>query len=106
MMNVEKIWKARKEILDGIKNSVFKSDAVEAIAEERNKICSECEFLDTKGDLCTIPGTNPCCGSCGCKLSLKQRSLASDCPEGYWDPVLTERESLDHEILNPEEDDS
>ena len=104
MMNVKKIFEARNEILEGIKNNVFKSEAVEVIARERDKICQQCELYDTKGDHCMIPGTQPCCSSCGCKLSLKQRSLSSDCPEGYWEPVLTEEEDINHEILNPEED--
>lgn len=103
-MNLKKIWESRNQILEGIKNSTFQNDAVEAIAEERNKICTQCELYDTQGHHCLIPGTAPCCGSCGCKLSLKQRSLASSCPEGYWEPVLTENEELDHEILNPRED--
>jgi hypothetical protein len=103
-MNLKRIWDARNEILEGIKNATFKSEAVEVIAEERNKICTECEFYDTKGDLCYVPKTQPCCGSCGCSLKLKQRSLSSDCPEGYWEPVLTEEEDMNHEILNPESD--
>lgn len=104
-MNLKKIWNARNEILDGIKNKIFKSKAVEAIAEERNKVCIQCEFYDDQGTHCYVPGTEPCCGSCGCSLQFKQRSLSSDCPEGYWEPVLTEDEDIDHQILNPEEND-
>lgn len=103
-MNVKKIWGARKEILEGIKNNVFKSEAIEIIAEERNVRCKGCELYDEKGDTCVVPGTGPCCGNCGCSLKLKQRSLSSACPEGYWDPVLTDEENLDHEILNPDID--
>lgn len=103
-MNLKKIWNARNEILEGIKNNTFKSEAVEVIAEERNKRCLGCEFYDKDGVHCYVPGTNPCCGSCGCSLKLKQRSLSSDCPEGYWEPVLTEDEDINHQELNPEED--
>ena len=102
-MNVKKIWEARNQILDGIKNNVFKSEAVEIIAAERNQRCIQCEFYDKNGDLCYVPGTAPCCGSCGCSLKLKLRSLSSDCPEGYWEPILTEDEDIKHEELNPEE---
>ena len=102
--NVKTIWENKKEILDGIKNRVFKKDAVEAIAAERNKICEGCEFIDKEGHHCLVTRTRPCCGSCGCSLSLKQRSLSSDCPEGYWDQVLTEEQDIEHEILNPDED--
>ncbi|NIP30427.1 MAG: hypothetical protein GTN59_07655 [Candidatus Dadabacteria bacterium] len=103
-MNLKKIWEARNQILEGIKNNTFKSEAVEIIAEERNKMCVQCNFYDTQGHHCYIPGTQPCCGSCGCSLKLKQRSLSSDCPEGYWEPVLTEDEDIKHDNLNPNED--
>lgn len=102
--NVSKIWKNRNEILEGIKNNIFKSDAIEAIAEERNEICKACPFYDTEGVSCTVPGTAPCCGACGCSLKLKQRSLASGCDEGYWEPVLTEEEDDAHDNLKPEDD--
>lgn len=105
MMNVKKIWDAKLEILEGIKNRVFKTEAVEKIAEERNKVCMQCDQYDVKGDHCLVPGTQPCCGACGCSLSLKQRSLSSACDQGYWDVVLTDEEDLDHEVLNPENDD-
>ena len=81
-MNVKKVWDARKQILEGIRNNVFKSEAIEAIAEERNKICMACDQYDTKGDSCLVPGTQPCCGACGCSLKLKQRSLSSGCDQG------------------------
>ena len=103
-IDVKKIWKNRKEILEGIKNNVFKKEAVEEIANERNEICKKCEHIDIEGNSCMVSGTHPCCGLCGCSLKLKQRSLASGCDDGYWEPVLTEAEDLDHEILNPEED--
>ncbi len=103
-MNIKKILNARNEILEGVKNSIFKKEAVEVIAKERNEICKSCDFLDEEGTKCYVAGTQPCCGSCGCSLKIKQRSLSSDCPEGFWDPVLTEDEELDHDALNSEED--
>jgi hypothetical protein len=103
--SVTKIWESRNLILEGIKNSLFKKEAVEAVAKERNAICESCPKYDAFGDSCTVPGTAPCCGACGCSLKLKQRSLASGCDEGYWDPVLTEEEDMNHDILNPEVND-
>jgi hypothetical protein len=104
-MNLSVIWKNRSEILDGIKNNIFKSEAVENIAAERMKICNTCDLIDRVGDRCLVPKTQPCCGSCGCSLKLKLRSLSSECPEGYWGTVLTDEEDIMHEELNPEEDD-
>jgi len=104
-MDLSIIWKNKSEILEGIKNNIFKKDSVEAIAAERNKICESCDHIDRTGDRCLVPKTQPCCGSCGCSLQLKLRSLSSDCPEGLWGAVLTDEEDIMLEELNPDEDD-
>jgi hypothetical protein len=97
------IWKHRGKILEGIKNSVFKNEHVEEIAEARNKICQGCDDIDKSGDKCFIPGSQPCCGICGCSLHLLQRSLSSSCEAGRWPAVLSEEEADTlHENLNPE----
>jgi hypothetical protein len=91
-MNLKKIWSNREQILEGIKNSVFKKEDVEVIAEQRLGICNHCPNLDTVGSKCELPGSQPCCGLCGCKLSYKVRSLSSSCPENKWDAYLTQDE--------------
>jgi len=98
------IWKARNEILEGIKNNIFKTETIEAVAEERLKICNDCEFIDREGSKCYVSGTQPCCGGCGCSLKLKLRSMSSSCPKEKWGFVLTEEEEDEHDVLNPEED--
>jgi hypothetical protein len=92
MENLIKIWKERNKIAEGVKNNIFKTKHVEDIAFFRNEICKVCEFIDTTGAKCAIPGTQPCCGECGCSLKLKTRSLSSDCPKGFWKAELTEEE--------------
>jgi hypothetical protein len=103
MMNLKntakKILANRNQILEGIKNNVFKNDAVEAIAETRLKICKACPLIDVLGKDCAVKGTHPCCGDCGCSLKLKIRSLSSGCPKDKWEPVLTEKEDDAHSIL-------
>jgi len=99
-MNVKKIWKSRNEILNGLKNNIFKTEAVELIASERMNVCKECPEFDLKGDKCYVKGTQPCCGNCGCALDLKTRSLSSSCPLGKWEPVLTESEEDQLDLLN------
>lgn len=92
---ISDIWKNRKQILEGILNSTFKKEHVELIAQERLNICNQCPLIDLKGDKCLVPGTAPCCGECGCKLSFKTRSLSSSCPhpEGSkWEAILDEKE--------------
>ena len=101
-MSIKKIWKNRAQILEGIKNSVFKQEHIELIAAERQSICDKCELIDLKGDKCLVPGTKPCCGECGCSLEFKTRSLSSHCqhPKGpRWDAYLTEEEE---DTLNAE----
>lgn len=91
-MKLLKAWKERGKILEGIKNSVFTSKEVEGIAEERENICKKCPYYDTKGTKCLMPGTQPCCGHCGCSLKFKTRSLSSECPIGKWKALVTEEE--------------
>ena len=92
MANPIRIWKNRGLIMEGIKNNMFKTAHVENIAFFRNEICKNCEFVDIVGSKCALPGTQPCCSECGCSLKLKTRSLASDCPKGFWKAELTEEE--------------
>ncbi len=98
MGTLGKIWKARKEILEGVVNSVKKDEFVETVAEYRMKICNTCEY---KGDDCAVPGTGPCCGACGCSLAFKTRSLSSVCgamekgEDPKWLPVLSQKDEDD-----------
>lgn len=93
MKNVIEIWKHKGEILEGIKNNVFKQEHVESIATERYTVCQKCDRLDLEGSECLVPGTGPCCGECGCSMKLKLRSLGADCPLGKWDAILTHEEN-------------
>lgn len=63
---------------------MIKKDPIEKVYNKRLLICKGCELIDLKGDKCMVPGTHPCCGECGCSLSLKLRSLESECthPDG------------------------
>ena len=95
LKKLKKIWKSRKEIFQGIKNNWFKKAKIEKIAYERMEICNKCPSLDKFGDDCLVYGTQPCCAICGCKLSLKTRSLASECPHPggpKWKAIMTEEE--------------
>lgn len=94
--NIIQIWKAKGQILEGVKNNIFKREDVEAIAKARMDICVQCSLYDTLGTGCLVPGTEPCCnqdkGGCGCSLKLKTRSLSSDCPKGHWKAELSQDE--------------
>ena len=69
---------------------------MEEIYNQRLEICKGCECYDLQGSGCTIPGTQPCCstllGGCGCSLSLKLRSLSTNCPKSKWLAVVNEQE--------------
>ena len=93
MKNVIEVWKNKGKILEGIKNKIFKKEHVEKIAKDRLTICESCPLFDIKGDKCMVPGTQPCCGSCGCSMDLKIRALGAECPEGKWKAILTHEEN-------------
>lgn len=92
MKSLIQAWKNRNKILEGIKNSVFKTEHVEEVAAERMNICNSCPEIDNEGSKCMVPGTQPCCGVCGCKLAFKIRSLSSACDLGKWDAVMSQEE--------------
>lgn len=94
------VFKNRGQILEGIKNKIFKKDHIEAEAALRWSICKECPSLDRDGDKCVAPGTQPCCGECGCSLGFKTRALSASCPLGKWKAVMDEEteEELKKEI--------
>jgi|TARA_B110000977_G_scaffold149739_1_gene189833 hypothetical protein len=86
------VFKNADAIVDGIANTIFKKEHVEAAAAERFIVCIGCSLFDAKGDNCLVPGTQPCCSDCGCSLAFKVRSLSSECPKGYWDAYTTEEQ--------------
>ena len=90
MFSLKKIWTNKKEIFEGIKNSVMKDQFIESVSIQRMGICKKCPELDLKGKKCDVPGTQPCCGNCGCSLKFKTRSLSSECPTGKWKALLTD----------------
>jgi len=94
-MKLKTVFENRHKILEGIKNKIFKQEHIEVEAGLRWDICKQCEFLDTKGSDCAMPGTQPCCADCGCSLSIKIRSLASECPKKKWSAYLTDDEELE-----------
>ena len=80
------------QIMEGVKNKIFKNEDVEEIAKARWMECATCEHLDNKGDKCAVKATKPCCGKCGCSLGLKIRALSSGCPVGKWKHI-TDRQT-------------
>jgi hypothetical protein len=92
MKSLITIWKEKGNILEGIQNSIFSKQDVEIIAEKRMSICEGCVNLDTNGNHCLVPGTQPCCSKCGCKLAWKTRALSSECPIGNWKAEVSQDE--------------
>ena len=101
--SIIRIWKARGQIVEGIRNSIFKKEDVEKIAHARMSICrrNKCGAYDPTGAGCLVAGTQPCCderqGGCGCSLSVATRSLSKACPKGLWPAELSEEEE---DLLN------
>ena len=97
------VFNSRKQILEGIKNSLFTKDDVEEVAQERLSICEQCPKIDMVGKSCFVPGTQPCCSECGCKLKWKARALSEECPHPdgpKWHAILApeEEEELNKQL--------
>jgi hypothetical protein len=92
MSRIKKIWNNKSKIIDGVKNNLFKKEHVEIIATKRLNVCKSCEEFDGNGKTCLMPGTQPCCGLCGCSLAFKTRSLSSKCDINKWIAEVTEEE--------------
>ena len=93
------------QILEGVKNKIFKKKDVEEIADLRWLQCATCPSLDTTDKGCAMKGTQPCCLECGCSLGLKLRALSSSCPKGKWKAVVTpEAEKAIKEQIKKEKD--
>tara|TARA_R100000656_G_scaffold103268_1_gene75144 strand:- start:395 stop:733 length:339 start_codon:yes stop_codon:yes gene_type:complete len=75
------------QILEGVKNKIFKKEDVEHIANVRWMECLKCPALDETGKECAVKGTQPCCSDCGCALGFKLRALSSSCPRKRWNAV-------------------
>jgi len=95
-IKISEIFQNRSKIWEGLRNKMFKKEHVEEIYEERLKICKDCECYDTVGTGCSLKGTQPCCnvklGGCGCSLSIKLRSLSTDCPKKKWLAVTSDQD--------------
>ena len=94
--SIIQIWKHKGQIMEGIKNNIFKREDVERVADARMEICTNCPMYDLTGEGCMVPGTEPCCnqdkGGCGCSLTFKTRSLSSSCPMGRWEAEMSQEE--------------
>lgn len=73
-----------KYIIQGWWYRLFKNIRVEKLASERMQICMQCPLFDLNGKACAVPGTQPCCGDCGCALSAATRSPEYSCPQNKW----------------------
>ena len=73
-----------KVILQGWWHTIFKNEKIEELAAKRMQICMKCVLIDKTGKYCAVPGTQPCCGDCGCALSAATRSRDYSCPQNKW----------------------
>lgn len=89
---LKEIWKNRKQIMEGIKNSVIRDEFVEEVAKHRLNVCYSCTHKDDEGGTCMVPGTAPCCNLCGCSLELKTRALSASCPDMKWNALVSEED--------------
>lgn len=112
MGTLGQIWKARKQIIEGVKNTIIKDEFVEMVAENRMAICKGCKYFDGK---CSVAGTGPCCGACGCSLKFKTRAMSGFCglttlgKDPKWMAIMTQAEedkmlAEEHALLEKKKD--
>lgn len=89
---IKNIWDNRKQILEGITNSLIRDEFVEDVAKARLEVCDICTEKDIEGTECVMPGSKPCCSLCGCSLAFKTRSLSSACPANKWFALIEEED--------------
>lgn len=96
LKSIFQIWKNKNQILEGIANSIFRKEDVEAVASVRMAICKSCDLFTNNNDGCLAPLSSPCCdqrmGGCGCSLGFKTRSMSAECPKLKWKAEMTEDE--------------
>lgn len=92
IQKIKTIWKNKWLILEGVIGYYFTKKKHKKIADYRMTICRNCPLFDIAGTKCLVPGTQPCCGSCGCSSDYKVHSMSSFCPEGRWDAVMSEED--------------
>lgn len=78
-----------KNILDGWRNYIVKSEVSEGLAEKRAKVCIGCDELKKGGLLTMIKDDFKevegfYCGLCKCPLSAKIRSINEKCELNKW----------------------
>jgi len=98
-LNLKEIWKNRKQIVEGITNSVVRDEFVEHVSKLRMDICNDCPSKDTVGKECMVLGSQPCCMLCGCSLGFKTRSLSSSCPAKKWASIVSEKKEDELDTL-------
>ncbi len=84
MKALKKIFKNRRGIFRGIRNSIIKKRKIERMYKQRKEICKKCPYIDNIGNTCLVKGTQPCCALCGCSLKFKLRDPESECDAGKW----------------------
>lgn len=74
-----------KEIVSAWISKVHPKEEQKALAEERAKICNECD--EVKEVIDNVNGTRYC-GQCGCLIEAKVYSYKEGaCPLGKWDDI-------------------
>jgi hypothetical protein len=90
MKRASKIANAIKnvgQIKEGLINKISGLPETES-SKERIAICNACDEIDNSGNGCAIPLPKiPCCGICGCVISVKSTVPDAECPIGKWDVV-------------------
>lgn len=92
-----------KHVLEGITNSIFVREEVEALASVRYEICKGCSknsnnkysssVVFDPGPYYSTNRPDEHCSMCACNIHAKVRSLHTECPIGKWKAVANKEEA-------------
>jgi hypothetical protein len=76
------------KLIQGLNNSIFIKEQVEAVSRYRLDICNTCKHYSPNADRTKMTFLQKArrdkfCTDCDCNMYLKSRSLAAKCPLGY-----------------------
>lgn len=100
-MDLKKVWRSRKQIWEGILNTLIHNPKIEKIASKRLAICqsNKCGYYDHEGKLPIVyVKGKPACGVCGCNAKWLTHSLSSNCSlklqekDPLWIAEMTDKE--------------
>lgn len=79
---IRKAWKNKKQIVEGLTNTIFHKPALDTIISQRLQQCRNCNFYSENAKKTGYKTRRPDihCINCGCNIELKTSCMSCSCP--------------------------